>query len=345
MAIRIIGWGEAESFPYQNISNDDVLEWLQSNGVDTKEKTGEDTQKLLGIVNRKYSRHHGSTDLGLLAAQAACERAVETQSIFSPEKLKLIHFTSSSPDNVFPAGACRIQHRLDIPAGQAEARDISLGCTGWVDSLILAQSRMKDAQLTYGLVVAGETIGSRMNNYKSLDAAIWGDGGGAVVLELGPNRGQSGFITGRTFSDGQFADWTSSQGLGTDPWHKNCSLNASMENHGREIHGYCIRHVPEAIKSTFARQPYDLQALLANPRTFLLPHNANLRMVRAIGERLGISAARVLSKIPERGNTSSASIPITLAYYANSGFFRANDLLIFAAFGAGMSISVAVYCW
>jgi len=207
---------------------------------------------------------------------------------------------------------------------------------------------MQEQEYQFGIVVAGETIGSRMNAYQDINASIWGDGAGAVVLWNDHHSQSFGYIGGQTFSDGRYADWTSSVGLGTHLTHRNQSLNASMEGHASDIHGYCIKQVPQAIRKTFRAQCYTEQHLeitLADDRTFLLPHNANLKMVQAIGKALKISPERILTRIPERGNTSSASIPIALAYHAEQGFFHLGDTLILAGFGAGMTISVALHTW
>ena len=138
----------------------------------------------------------------------------------------------------------------------------------------------------------------------------------------------------------QFAHWTRSLKIGTHPDHTTFpQADASMLDHGKDIHRYAIRAVSSVIGELLAEHGLEQES------PYLLPHNSNLGMVRQIGTRLGIPQDRVLTRIVERGNTSSASIPITLAHYARQGKFESGDLLILAAFGGGMAIDAALYRW
>jgi 3-oxoacyl-[acyl-carrier-protein] synthase-3 len=162
-----------------------------------------------------------------------------------------------------------------------------------------------------------------------------------VVLGYDPYGDPNvGFLADRAISDGQFAHWTRSLKLGTAPHHADYPYpDASMLDHGKDIHRYAIRMVSEAIAQLLEQEG------LQGETPYLVPHNANLGMVQQIGKRLGIAPERVLTRIPERGNTSSASIPITLAHYAAADHFQTGDLLILAAFGGGMAINLVLYRW
>ncbi len=149
-----------------------------------------------------------------------------------------------------------------------------------------------------------------------------------------------GSLADKAISDGQYADWTLSKKFGTHPHHDQFEFpEASMLEHGKDIHRYAIRKVPAAIEELLESQG------LSAAGAWLLPHNANLGMVQQIGKRLGIPEERVLTAVVDRGNTSSASIPITLARKAKAATFKAGDLLIFASFGGGMAIDLMLYRW
>jgi len=340
-SVHFIGFGESIPQPEQMVSNDDVLRCLAEQGGDTRGKTGEDTERLIGIRTRWWSQL-SSTEHALDAARTAVADAQRrVDGGFEAGRIELLHSGGSTPDHVFPACACQLQGELGIAADSCEARDISLACTSWIDALLLAASRMRDKGLRYGLVVTGESIGTRLNAPTTLSYCLWGDGGGAVVLEHDPaGDPEYGIIADRAISDGQFADWTRSIGLGTHLDHETVDYSdASMGTHGKDIHRYAIRVVTSVIERMLAEVDTELA------RTFLLPHNANLGMVRQIGKRLDLSPDNVLTRIVERGNTSSASIPITLAHHAARETFRRGDLLVLAGFGGGMSIGIVLYRW
>lgn len=336
--VRIVGVGESTPNAAEMVDNDRVLAMLAARGVDIHGKTGADTERLVGIRTRWWS-NQSSTAHALAAARAAVADAQKNCPDFAVEKIALVHSGGSSPDNVFPACACEVQGALGIPPDHCEGRDISLACASWLDALILGASRMRDRQLRFGLVAVGECIGSRMNAPTSLSACLWGDGGGAVVLEFDPaGDPNTGILADLAISDGQFAHWTRSLKLGVHPDHENFPfLDASMLDHGKDIHRYAIRTVSAAIETLLAREGLD------GAQAYLLPHNSNLAMVQQIGRRVGIADERVVTAIAERGNTSSASIPLTLAREVHR--FVPGDLLIFAAFGGGMAIDVMLYRW
>ena len=338
-SLRILGIGESPPEPAEMVSSEQVMALLAARGVDTKGKTGADTEKLVGIASRWWSKLT-STEHALRASrQAIADAETRSGGAFTVEQIQLVHSGGSSPDNLFPACACELQGALGIPPEDCEARDISLACASWLDALMLAGSRMMQKGQRYGLVAVGESIGSRLNPLTSLSCCLWGDGGGAVVLEYDPNGDPKvGVLADKAISDGQYAAWTLSKKLGTHPHHEQFEFpEASMLDHGKDIHRYAIRKVPAVVEELLA------QTNLKTDRAYLLPHNANLGMVQQIGKRLGIPEERVLTAVVERGNTSSASIPITLAREVAT--FQSGDLLIFAAFGGGMAIDVMLYRW
>lgn len=346
-SLHIVGIGESPLDPSQLVDNDAVLEILRRNGVDTRGKNGDDTEDLIGIRTRWWSEK-GATEHALDAARQAIEDARRrTEGAFRTEDLRLVHSGGSSPDNLFPACACEVQGALKISPDHCEARDISLACASWLDALVLAAARMQTKGMRYGLVAVGECVGSRLNAPTSLSHCLWGDGGGAVVLEYDPDGDPNyGMVADRAVSDGQFAHWTRSLGIGTLPDHEDFEQkDASMLEFGRDIHRYAIRTVSKVISDLLDEYRAEHGEQAEGETTYLMPHNSNLGMVRQIGKRVGIPASHVLTRIRQRGNTSSASIPIALAHFAAAEKFKRGDLLIMAAFGGGMAIDAVLYRW
>lgn len=339
-SVRMIGFGESVPPPAELVDNDHVLAVLERRGVDTRGKNGADTEDLVGIRTRWWSTL-SSTEHAVAAARAAIADARQRDPAFETGALRLVHSGGSSPDNVFPACACEVQGALEIAPESCEARDVSLACSSWVDGLLLAASRMRDKGFRYGLVANGESIGTRLNAPTSLSFCLWGDGGGAVVLAHDPDGDPNvGLLADRAISDGQLASWTRSKKLGTHPHHGAYELpDASMGDHGKDIHRYAIRTVSSAILELLE------EAGCAGQPFWLLPHNSNLGMVRQIGRRVGLDDERVVTRIRERGNTSSASIPITLAEATANRTFAPGDLIVMAAFGGGMAINLVLYRW
>lgn len=348
MAVKIIGWGEATPpLGTHFTTNDEVLEILQSKGVDIKGKTGLDTEKLIGIRTRWWAPEGTeSFDLAFASSQNACQKAIaSTDGSFSVDQIGLIHSGGSTPDDLYPSCANRLQNALEVP--DCEGCDISLACTSWAAGLILAEARMKVAKIKYGLVAVGETIGSRANASTSFNYCLWGDGGGAVVLENDfQENDQAGILYSRNISDGRHWDWARSEGIGCHPDHRKFAfVEATMRDrdgreHGADIHRYVIKDVSKKVL-----QFLDQHCIDTGYHPYLLPHNANLKMVIALGEKIGIKPDRILTCIPERGNTSSASIPITLAKYADQNKFHPGDHLLLVAFGGGMSVAIVLYQW
>lgn len=339
-SIRFAGFGESEVVPAEMVDNDHVLAVLREHGVDTRGKNGYDTEQLIGIRTRWWSRL-SSTEHALDAARSAVADAERRTGGFRAADLQLVHSGGSSPDNLFPACACELQGALGVPSDDCEARDVSLACCSWLDALLLAASRLRAKSMRWGLVAVGESIGTRLNAPTSLSHCLWGDGGGAVVLEHDADGDPDvGLFADKAISDGQFAHWTRSLKIGTHPDHAGFDQpDASMLEHGKDIHRYAIRTVSKVVADLLEEHG------VADEAPYFVPHNSNLGMVRQIGKRLGIPEERVLTRIVERGNTSSASIPITLAHYAAEGHFESGDLLVLAAFGGGMAIDIALYRW
>lgn len=323
--------------PTRTADNDQVLQMLRDNGVDFGDKTGIDTQNLTGIATRSFE-DRDSFDFALEASERAIEAAGAVDPDFTPDQLQIIASGGSTPDWVYPACACRLQGAI-LGEKHCEAFDVSLACSSGIAGLNLAGSRMRDRGFRYGLVAVGESIATRSNAPTSLNYTLWGNAGGALVIRYDPAGDPGdGLFADTLVSDGQYADWTKSAGIGAHPSNRGQVPNASMEGHERDIHRYGSRIVPGVIQEFLdengvAEQPY------------LLAHNSNLKMMIGIGKQLGLPEDRVLSRIAAQGNTSSASILTSLDHYVRERHFKKGDVLIFAAFGGGMSMALSLYRW
>lgn len=359
--IQIIGWGDTPSDDIFSFDNQEVLQKIERNleplaispqlpeaernrHKQELEKirahTAETVAKKLGIVRRQYSVIEDSTELALDAAHRAIGVAERNDPNFSREKIHLIVSGGSTPDDLYPSCAAKLQHLLNIP--DAEAFDVSAACCSGTQAFIETVRALQTGCDMYALVAVGETIGSRCNDHMDENALLWGDGGSAVVVSTdfsdSRNFGVQNFISR---ADGSLSGTTRSRGIGVHPDHRRFpALNASMEGRGTEIYQWVIGPIAQKLKQFLIDS-----RISVDERTFLLPHNGNWRMVRRLGEVIGIPPERVLNRIAERGNQSSASVFSTLAHYAELGYFQRNDQLIFATFGGGVVYNFIAYRW
>lgn len=352
--VDIIGWGDVPTDPNCSYDNAAVLEMIQKrlkeraprdpNALQQLEHiitlNGQSVFEKLGMRSRQYRFEKSSTELARIAAERALQTATRNDPNFSPKKIGLVVSGGSSPDDLYPACAAHLQHELGI--GEAEGFDVSLACCSGTQAMIEAtRALLCGSDAAYALVAVGETIGSRCNDLLDENALIWGDGGGAVVLSSygGGNR-NFGVQATRSRIDGSLAGTTRSRGIGADIDHRSFELNASMEGRGREIYGWVIGPVAEALKLFLEEHRVKL-----DDRTFLLPHNGNLRMIQAVARKIGLPSEQILHRITDRANQSSASIFSTLAHYADGDCFRHGDQLILASFGGGVAYNFVLYRW
>jgi len=300
-------------------------------------RTGQEITDKIGVVSRQWIRDIPSTVLAADAAERAIAIAEQNDPDFNREKIKIIGSGGSTPDDLYPSCAAKLQCQLGIP--EAEGCDYSLACCSGTAALLNVAQAMWIHKYPYGLVAVGETIGSRSNACLNEDATIWGDGGGAVVLKLIDEQAH-GLIAQYSRLDGSKAYTTKSRGIGTSPEHRQYGyVDASMEGCGKEIFRW-VRSLKEPLSQFLDRSHIDI-----TDRTFFLPHNGNIKMVVPLGVEIGIPEERALHRIQDRANQSSASVLSTLAYYAEKKCFKSDDTLIFATFGGGLAYNFLVYIW
>lgn len=346
----IIGWGDVPTDPNYHYTNEQVLDLIRTKLTGKgmmkelgkiESMTGESVREKLGIENRQYyvGDTYSSTELARIAAERAITVAERRDSSFSREKIELIVSGGSTPDDVYPSCAAKLQHLLGIP--NAEGFDVSAACSSGAQALITASRAIALGEYQYALVAVGEKIGSWGCDHLDENSLLWGDGGGAVVLSASSTLLKSGVIDYVSRVDGSLSGTTRSRGIGAHPDHRTFpALNASMEGRGTEIFRWVIGPVAKLLQEFVAQNNLPI-----TDRTFLLPHNGNLRMVQSVGKAIGIPPERVLNRIAERGNQSSASVFSTLAHYANNDYFRPGDVLIFATFGGGVIYNFVAYRW
>ena len=257
------------------------------------------------------------------------------------EELDLIILGTVTPDFPFPATACIVQH--EIGASNAAAFDLSAACSGFIYGLSIADKYIRTGEAKKVLVIGAEVL-SRVVDWTDRNTCIlFGDGSGAAVVEA--TDGDSGLLSTHIFSNGSFWETLYQPGCGNRNPASNEKTIAErlfyIKMEGNDVFKHAVRAMEEAACS----------ALTANGMTpadvsLLIPHQANRRIIDATAKRLGITEEeRVFVNLHNYGNTSSASIPISLDEANRSGRMKTGDIVLLDAFGGGFTYGSALMRW
>ncbi|RNC70353.1 MAG: ketoacyl-ACP synthase III [Desulfuromonadales bacterium] len=322
---RITGTGSA--VPDRVLSNYD-LEKL----VDT---TDEWITTRTGIKERRIAAEGEYTST--FATQAA-QRALEMAGV-SPDELDLIILATITTDFPFPATACIVQSNLG--ALKAAAFDVSAACSGFVYGLSLADNAIRSGSARKVLVIGAEVL-SRIIDWTDRNTCLlFGDGAGAVVLEA--DGGERGILSTHLHSDGSYWELLYQPGCG----NRNPSVQKTLDERkiflmmqGNEVFKLAVRAMEDAALEALEKNgftPADID--------IFIPHQANRRIIDAIGKRLGLDGDRVYVNLDRFGNTSAASIPLALDEANRAGRIKENDIVLFDAFGGGLTWGSALLRW
>lgn len=277
-----------------------------------------------GIEERRIAAPGQTT--GDLAIEAA-RRAIEAADI-DPALIDMIIIGTSTPDAVFPSTASLIQQRLGL-APQAIAMDVAAACTGFVYALSVADRFIRTGGARRALVIGSETF-SRILDWKDRTTCIlFGDGAGAVVLEASD---EEGIISTHLHSDGAHVDllhvpWGVSQG------YEQLVGNAGMiAMRGNEVFKVAVRTLGRLVDETLSGSGLERSDI-----DWVVPHQANIRIIGATAKKLGIPMERIVVTVQKHGNTSAASIPLALDVAVRDGRIQRGELLLLEAFGAGFT--------
>lgn len=278
-------------------------------------------------------KRHKTTDAettALLATKAA-RKALEEAEL-KPEDLEMIIIGTITPEMVFPSTACFVQGELN--AKKAWAFDLSAACSGFIYSLSIAQQFLESGKYKNALVIGAETL-TKITNYEDRASCIlFGDGAGAVVLKRNRNNGK-GILYSTMSSEGNWWETLNCQAHGSrypagkqldDPSKKYMYIN------GREIYQLAVRKIVETVKKALKKCD-----LTINDIDMLVSHQMNARIIESSAKRLKLPDDKVFLNIAEYGNTSAASVPIAFDECYRSGKIKSGDVVVFVAFGAGLT--------
>jgi 3-oxoacyl-[acyl-carrier-protein] synthase III len=315
---RIVGTGSA--LPERVLTNKDLEKFVDTSDEWIQERTG---------IRQRHVAADGETtgDLSTLAAQ----RALDAAGVKASE-LDLIVLGTTTPDIIFPSTACLVQHRLG--ANGCAAFDVNAACSGFVYALGVADKFIRSGQSKKVLVIGAETL-TRMVNWEERETAVlFGDGAGAVVLEA---SSEPGIYATCLHADGGHKELLYnpvgvSVGFKDEPNH-----GVRIRMSGREVFKVAVKTLDSLVEETLAAA-----GMQASQLDWLIPHQANLRIIEATAKRLNMSMDHVIVTVDKHANTSSGSVPLALDYAVRSGKVQRGQNLLLEAFGGGFTWASAL---
>lgn len=288
-----------------------------------------------GIKERRIAAPDEFTsDLGTQAALKAMQRAGVTG-----EQIDLIVVATITPDMPFPSTAALIQHK--IGAHRAAAFDLEAACSGFIYGLEVAQQFIMSRTYDTVLVIGAEKLSSIVDWKDRNTCVLFGDGAGAAVLRNRPNA--HGLLTAVMGADGSKADLLFMAAGGSRCPASSESVAGRqhfLRMEGKETFKSAVQAMQTAAQEALRRCEIDISRI-----KLILPHQANLRIIHAVGERLGARPDQLFVNLHKYGNTSAASVAIALDEAAQSGRLQQGDLLLLVVFGAGLTWGAAVIEW
>ena len=310
---RIAGTGGY--LPEKVLTNDDLAKIIATSDEWIRERTG---------IKRRHvaADDETSSDMGLAAACNAIDMAGTNRA-----DIELIIVATTTPDKVFPSTACIIQRRLDIH--NCPAFDVQAACAGFVYALDTADRYIRTGGARTALVIGTETFSRIINWEDRTTAVLFGDGAGAVILEASD---EPGLMSTHIHADGKYEELLQvPQGisLGYD--------TVRAEQAYIQMNGNAVFRKAVATLDSMARETLSVNQVDKHDIDWLIPHQANLRIIAAAAKKLDLSMEKVIVTVDEHANTSSASIPLALDVAVRDGRIQRGELLLFEAFGAGFT--------
>jgi 3-oxoacyl-[acyl-carrier-protein] synthase III len=288
-----------------------------------------------GIRERRVAAPHESTaSLATNAARAALESAN-----LAPRDIDVIALATTTPEQPIPHTAAFVGGELDMTCASF---DLNTACSGFVYGLVMTGALLNSGPFDNALLIGAETFSRILDPDDRATSVIFGDGAGAVVVTRDAGV-DSGVLASDLGCEGALADLVGIRAGGSrQPSTPELVANRDHTLHmqGRAIFEFAVRTLVQSIDATLARASVNLDEV-----DWFVPHQANLRIIEAAGEKLGLDPDKVVLNIDRLGNTAAASIPIGLTEAAESGRLRRGDLVLLASIGAGMTWGTALIRW
>lgn len=323
MTLRAVVKGVGHYLPERVVPNSEFEEKIETSDEWIRSRSG--------IERRHFAADGQSTsDLGILAAKAAL-----TDAGLQPDDLDAIIVATSTADLTFPSAATMIQAGLGMTRGFAF--DVQAVCAGFVFALTNANGLILSGQAKRVLVIGAETFSRIMDWEDRGTCVLFGDGAGALILEGEEGNGTTddrGILSTDLNSDGTYRDILYVDG------GVSTGTTGYLRMQGKEV----FRHAIEKLAQT-AHTALDKIGLTGDDVDWIVPHQANLRIIKGTAQRMGVPMDRVVVTVQDHGNTSAASIPLALSVGKERGQIKQGDLVVTEAIGGGLAWGSVVLRW
>lgn len=318
---KIIGIGSY--LPQEIISNDDLSKTLDTSDEWIVSRSG---------IKRRHQAAEGeaTSDLAVSAAKSALADAG-----VSANDIDMIIVSTTTPDLTFPATAALVQQKLGISHGAAF--DVQAVCSGFIYGLSVASAMIESGQARRALLIGAETMTRLLDWSDRATAVLFGDGGGAVVLEETELAAtdEPHIVGSYLRSDGNLKDL-----LYVDGGPSTTGTTGKLRMQGREVYRHAVGNIAEAINSLLAQHDLTVADI-----DWFVPHQANKRIIDGVAKRIGLPSEKTVVTIQDHANTSAASIPLALHELVKSGRVSSGDLIMLEAMGGGLTWGANLIRW
>ncbi|MBR5154256.1 MAG: ketoacyl-ACP synthase III [Alphaproteobacteria bacterium] len=312
---KVIGSGHY--LPAKVLTNDDLSKMVDTNDEWISTRTG---------IRSRHIVAEGelTSDIALKALEMAMKNAN-----ISKDDLDIIIVATLTPDNTTPTVAARIAGKLGVKSG-TPAFDLGAACSGFVYAMTMADNMIRLGQVKTAAVIGVETLSNIVNWEDRNTCVLFGDGAGAVIVQASEGEGTSkdqGVLATRIYADG-----TQYDNLGTDGGIATTRTAGYVHMNGKEVFKFAVGAMSEASHAVLN----DAGVTTADI-DWLLPHQANIRIISSVGQKLEVPEEKVIVTVDHHGNTSAASIPLAISESIANGKIKSGDLVLIPAMGAGFT--------
>jgi len=315
MNVRSVVLGTGSALPRRRVTNEELAETVETSDAWIVERTG---------IRCRYIAGEDETTASL--ATDACRRALEAAGVEATE-IDLIVLATATPDQTFPSSATKVQAALGI--NDCIAFDVHAVCTGFLYALSVADSMLRSGNATKALVIGAETFSRILDWTDRATCVLFGDGAGALVLGAEPT--ESGILATRLHADGRHNDL-----LFVDGGPSTTGTVGKLRMKGREVFRHAVVNLAGVMNEVL-----ETAGLTTADVDWVVPHQANARILDATAKKLGLPPEKVVVTVDEHANTSAASVPLAFDTAIRDGRIKRGDVVVLEAMGGGFTWGAA----